>query len=126
MKKCKSCIINHICQLKCLIFLCFGVELCNTLEKDEQEIIISTLMKKFYFWVKYSVFIKNENEFLENSDFWYTASNNPTQQVFQIRTYINAHTLTHQILHDVILPTHSGHCTRYIARFWDRKNTALN
>ena len=29
-------------------------------------------MKKFHFWVKNAVFIKNENEFLKNADFWYT------------------------------------------------------
>ena len=44
---------------------------------------ISTRMKKFHFWVKYAVFIKNENEFLKNSDFWYTWSNDNIQQVFQ-------------------------------------------
>ena len=48
------------------------VELCKTLEMDGQEIKISTRIKKFHFWVKYAVFIKNENEFLKNSDFWYT------------------------------------------------------
>ena len=48
-------------RLKCLIFLCFCVELCKTLEKDGQEIKISTRMKKFHFWVINAVFIKNEN-----------------------------------------------------------------
>ena len=57
----------------------FLVELCKTLEKDGQEIKISTRMKKFYFWVKYAVFIKNENEVLKNSDFWYTWSNDHIQ-----------------------------------------------
>ena len=77
--------INHIPWLKCLIFLCFWVELCKTLEKDGQEIKISTRMKKFHFWVKYAVFIKNKNEFFEkNSDFWYTWSNDHIQQLFQI------------------------------------------
>ena len=41
-------------------------------------------MKKFHFWVKYAVFIQNENEFLKNSDFWYTWSNDHIQQAFQI------------------------------------------
>ena len=36
-------------------------------------------MKKFNFWVKYAVFIKNENEFLKNSDFWYTWSKDHIQ-----------------------------------------------
>ena len=40
--------------------------------KGGQEINLSTRMKKFHFWVKYAVFSKNENEFLKNSDFWYT------------------------------------------------------
>ena len=38
---------------------------------DEQEIKISTHMEKFHIWVKNAVFIKNENEFLKNYDFWY-------------------------------------------------------
>ena len=37
------------------------------------------------FWVKYAVFIKNENEFLKKADFWYTWSNYYIQQVFQIK-----------------------------------------
>ena len=41
-------------------------------------------MKKFHFCVKYAVFVKNENEFLKNSDFWYTWSNYHIQQVFLI------------------------------------------
>ena len=41
-------------------------------------------MKQFHFWVKYAVFIKNENEFLKNSDFWYTWSNDHIEQVFKI------------------------------------------
>ena len=47
-----------------------------------QEIKISTRIKKFHFGVKYAVFIKNENEFLKNSDFWYKWSNDHIQQVF--------------------------------------------
>ena len=65
-------------------FLCFWVELCKTLEKDGQEIKISTREKKFHFWVQYAVFIKNENIFFFNSDFWYTWSNDHIQQVIQI------------------------------------------
>ena len=49
-----------------LKYLSFWVELCKTLERDGQEIKISTCMKKFHFWVKYTVFIKNENEVLKN------------------------------------------------------------
>ena len=41
-------------------------------------------MKKLYFLEKTAVFIKNENEFLKNSDFWFTWSNDHIQQVFQI------------------------------------------
>ena len=48
-------------------------------EHNHQEIKISTRMKKFHFWVKYAIFIKNENEFLKNSDFCYTWSNDHTQ-----------------------------------------------
>ena len=33
------------------------------LEKGGLEIKISTRMKTFHFWVKYTVFIKNENDF---------------------------------------------------------------
>ena len=84
IQKCRSCIINHIHRLKCRFFLCFWVELFKTLEKDGQEMKISIRMKKFHYWVKYAVFIKNENEFLKNSDFWYTWSNDHIQQVFQI------------------------------------------
>ena len=63
-KKCKSCIINHIPRLKCLIFLCFWVELYKTLEMDGQEIKILTRMKKFQILGKICCFIKNKNEFL--------------------------------------------------------------
>ena len=83
-KQCKSCIMNYIPRLKCLVFLCFWVEWCKPLAKDGQEIIISTRMKKFNFWVKYAGLIKNENEILKNSDFWYTWSHYHIQQVFQI------------------------------------------
>ena len=41
-------------------------------------------MKKFNFWVKYAVFIKNENEFSKYSDFYYTWSKDHIQLVFQI------------------------------------------
>ena len=36
-------------------------------------------MKKLNFLVKYAVFIKNENEFLKNSDFCYTRSKDHIQ-----------------------------------------------
>ena len=51
---------------------------------DGQEIKISTFMKKFHFWEKYAVFIKNKNEFLKNSDCCYTWFNDHFQYVFQI------------------------------------------
>ena len=98
IKKCKSCIINHKPRLKCLIFLCFWVELCKTLGKDEQEIKISSHMKKFHFWVKNAVFIKNKNEFLKNSDFWYTWSNDHIQQVFQISERSDQYSRRYDIL----------------------------
>ena len=50
----------------------FLIRICKTLEKDGQEIKLLTCMKKFHFWVKYAVFIKNDIEFLKNSDFLYT------------------------------------------------------
>ena len=68
---------------KMSFFLCFWVELYKTLENDGQEIKISSRMKKCHFWVKkYAVLIKNENEFLKNSDFWYTWYNDHIHQVF--------------------------------------------
>ena len=82
-KKIKSCIKSDIPLIKCLIFLCFWVELCKSPENDGPEIKISTRMKKFNFWVKFTVFIKNENEFLKNSDFCYTWSKDHIQWVFQ-------------------------------------------
>ena len=69
-KKCKSFIINHIPWLKCLIFRCFWVELCKNLENDGKEIKISTHINKLHFWVKYAVFVKNENEFSTKIWFW--------------------------------------------------------
>ena len=65
IKKCKSCIINHIPRLKCLIFLCFWFELCKTLEKERQEIKISTRMKKFHFWVKICCFYQKRKWIFE-------------------------------------------------------------
>ena len=41
-------------------------------------------MKKCHFWVKYAVFIKNGNNFLKNSNFWYTLSNDHIQKVCKI------------------------------------------
>ena len=46
---------------------------------DGQEIKIPTRMKKFHFWVKYAVFIKNENDIFKNSDFCYTWFNDNIQ-----------------------------------------------
>ena len=60
------------------------VELFKTLEIDGKENKISTRKKKFHFWVKNAVFIKNENKFLKNYDFWYTWSNDHIQKVFQV------------------------------------------
>ena len=76
----KSKTANHVTFIiylwrKWRIFPTFWVELCKTLERDGQKIKISTSMKNFYFWVKYTVFIKNEKEVLKNSDFCYTWSN---------------------------------------------------
>ena len=48
--------------LKCFIFLRFWFEFCKTLERDGQEIKISVQMKKFHFWEKYTLSIKNEND----------------------------------------------------------------
>ena len=62
-------------------FSVFLVQFCKTLKENGQEIKISTYMNKFHFLVKYAVFIKNENEFLKNSDFWSTGSNDHIQQV---------------------------------------------
>ena len=55
-----SCIVNYIPWLKCLIFLCFWIELCKTLEHDEQEIKISTRVKKFHFLGKIAVLSKTK------------------------------------------------------------------
>ena len=55
-------------------------------------------MKKFNFWVKYTVFIKNENEFLKNSDFWYTWSKDHIQQVFQISERSDQYSRRYDIL----------------------------
>ena len=55
-------------------------------------------MNKFHFWVKNVVFIKNENEFLKNSDFWYTWSNDHIQQVFQISERSDEYSRRYDIL----------------------------
>ena len=107
-KICKLCIINHIPRQKCLIFLCFWVDLFDTLEKDGQEIKITTGMKKFHFWVKYAVFIKNENEFLKNSDFLYTYTVPITVTATKLRydtiplRYYTIGYVTHSIRYDRI------------------------
>ena len=56
-KNAKSCNVNHIPLTKMSHFQSFWVELCKTLERDGQEIKISTRMKKFHFWVKYTLLI---------------------------------------------------------------------
>ena len=61
----------------------FLVELCKTLEQDGKRSKYRLVLKKSFFG-KYAVFIKNENEFLKISDFWYTWSNDHIQQVFKI------------------------------------------
>ena len=43
--------------------LCFEVELCKTLGSFGKVIKISTLIKKFLFWVNHVVLIKNKNDF---------------------------------------------------------------
>ena len=55
-------------------------------------------MKKFHFWVKNAVFIKNENDFLKNSDFCYTWSNDHIQQVFQISERSDEYSRRYDIL----------------------------
>ena len=55
-------------------------------------------MKKFNFWVKYAVLIKNENEFLKNSDFCYTWSKDHIQQVFQISERSDQYSRRYDIL----------------------------
>ena len=55
-------------------------------------------MKKFHFWVKNAVFIKKENEFLKNSDFWYKWSYDHIQQVFQISERSDQYSRRYDIL----------------------------
>ena len=55
-------------------------------------------MKKFHFWVKNAVLIKNENEFLKNSDFCYTWSNDHIQRVFQISERSDQYSRRYDIL----------------------------
>ena len=70
-------------------------------------------MKKFHFWVKNAVFIKNKNEMMKNSDFWYTNekkeffknsdfcytwSNDLIQQVFQISERSDQYSRRYDIL----------------------------
>ena len=84
--------------VKCLIFLCFRLELFKNLESDGQEIKISTRMKKFYFYVKYDVFSENESEILKNSYFSYTWSNDHIQCVVQISERSNQYSRRYGIL----------------------------
>ena len=60
--------------LKWLVFSQFLTWIMQNTRKDGQEIKISTRMKKFHFWVKYAVFIKNDHEVLKNFNFCYTWS----------------------------------------------------
>ena len=55
-------------------------------------------MKKFHFWVKYAVFIQNENEFKKKIDFWYTWSNDHIQEVFQISERSDKYSRRYNIL----------------------------
>ena len=55
-------------------------------------------MNKFHFWVKTAAFIKNENEFLKNSDFWYTWSYVHVQPVFQISERSDQYSRRYDIL----------------------------
>ena len=62
---------------KMYYFLSFLVELYNVLERDRQEIKIDSYEEISF--VKYPVFMKNENQVLKNSDFCYTWSNDHNQ-----------------------------------------------
>ena len=55
-------------------------------------------MKKFHFWVKYTVFIKNEHEVLKNSDFCYTWSNDHIQYMVQLSERSNEYSRRYDIL----------------------------
>ena len=55
-------------------------------------------MKKFHFGVNNAVFIKNENEFLKNSDFCYKSSNDHIQQVFQMSERSDEYSMRYDIL----------------------------
>ena len=55
-------------------------------------------MKKCHFWVKYTVFIKNENEVLKNSGFCYTWSNDNIQYLVQISERSNEYSRSYGIL----------------------------
>ena len=119
IKKCKSCNINHIPLTKTSHFSEFlswimqntrkgwtrekGRDLTQSYDKSpytnrnvkrakwqHKEIKILNHMKKFYFFgVKYTVFIKNENKVLKNSDFCDTWSNDHIQYKFQISELSN-------------------------------------
>ena len=60
-------------------------------------------MKKFHFWVKYAVFITNENEFLENYNFCYTWSNDNIQHVFIISERSDQYSRRYDSLNSYIL-----------------------
>ena len=85
LKKYKSCIIYHIPRLKCLIFFVLknlSWIMQNSWKWWTRDQNIDSY-QEISFLGKYAVFIKNENEFLKNSDFCYTWSYAYIQQVFQ-------------------------------------------
>ena len=69
----------------------------KTPEDDGKDIKTSTRTKKFHFWAKNAAPIKNENEFLKNSDSRHTWSNGHIQQVFQISERSAQHSRRHDI-----------------------------
>ena len=81
-------------------FCNFLVEICKTLQRDGQDIKIqvSIRMTKFRFWIKYTVFIENENEVLKNSDFCYTWSNDHIQYMVLISERSNEYFMRYDIL----------------------------
>ena len=88
-KKCKSCNINHIPLTKMSHFSEFLVELCKTLERmGKRDQNIDSYEEFFFFFVKYTVFIKNKNEVLTNSDFCYTWSNDIFNECSKFQNYL--------------------------------------
>ena len=66
-------------RLKCLILLCYGVELCKTLKMMNKRFKSRLAKRNFIFGVKYAVFIKKEHEGFKNCDFCYIWSNDHMQ-----------------------------------------------